>query len=186
MVVVTPRRVWLTFSSCAVTAALLCWVLYLLAVRGGFSTELAVLFAGGVFIVSMGALGLGALRRLRNPEWNPWSNPPTPNPTVVFWVATGVVVPVLAHMFYLGASFIVALILTAIQAMGFPIASIAEPIFWIAAVISLGCASAAWWGLWKQYKASLKKMGIDKEREQKGNANLSARSPEISAGTPTS
>lgn len=157
MVAVTTRRLWLTFSSCLVAGVVFCLGLYFLAIRGGVSTGLAALWAGATFVVFIVALGLGALRMLRNPEWNAWSNPPEPSTGLVFWMATGVVVPALAFVLHLGISFIVAVVLATIQAAGLPVARIVEPVSWIAAAVSLGCASAAWWLIWEQYKDSLKR-----------------------------
>jgi hypothetical protein len=82
-----------------------------------------------------------------------------PGTRAVFWMAAGMVVPVLAFILHLGTSFIVAVILATIQAMSFPIAGIVEPVVWIAAAGSLACASAAWSLIWKQYKASVNKNG---------------------------
>ena len=108
-----------------------------------------------VFIV---AVGLGALRILRNPEWNLWSNP-RPSTSVYFWMATGVVVPVLAFVLHVGTSFIVVTILAVLQGMGLPVVRVVEPVSWVAAAISLGFASAAWLVIWKRYKASLNEKG---------------------------
>jgi hypothetical protein len=88
-----------------------------------------------------------AIATLVQPEAEHWG----------FWIATGVAVPVLACILNLGTSFIAAIVLMMIQAAGLPVTRLAEPLSWIAAAISLACASAAWWVIWKQYKASLNK-----------------------------
>lgn len=155
MVAVTKDRLWLTLLSCLVTAVIFCAGLYFLAIRGGASFALAALWVGTTFGVSVIALGCG-LRVLRDPQSQPWSNPRL-STRVYFWIATGVVVPVLACILNLGASFIAAIVLMMIQAAGLPVTRLAEPLSWIAAAISLACASGAWWVIWKQYKASLNK-----------------------------
>ena len=103
--------------------------------------------------------GLGIAPRAGDPNRNPVSNPQLPkllSPKPILWIGAAVVIVVLADMINLGMTFILVAAVAALQSVGPRISDILVKVAaWIGAGVSLACAAAVWWTLWKRFKAPL-------------------------------
>ena len=150
MPTMTKRRLWLNSFSSLVILALLCVGFYFLAVRAGLSNQTAALWAGATFALFVAALTYGTMRALRDPTWNPERAPRLPRP-VIFWLATGIVLPMLVSLLHLGVSFLLVAVLTMIAAVGVEVSSrIVGLASWVGISMSLISGCALWWFLWKR------------------------------------
>ena len=116
---------------------------------------MAALWAGGMFVLFVAAATYGMMRWLRDPAWDSEHAPRLPIPRlprpVIFWLATGIVLPMLVSLLHLGVSFLLVAVLTMIAAVGVEVSSrIVGFTSWVGISMSLISGCALWWFLWKR------------------------------------
>ena len=152
---ITPRRLWVNSFISLVILALFCVAFYYLAVYAGLSVWMAALWAGGVFVLFVVAATYGLMRLLRDPAWGPGRAPqfliPRLSRPVIFWMATGVILPMLFSLVNLAVSFLMVAFLTMIGVVGVEVSPrLVDLLSWVGMGMSLISACGVWWFLWKR------------------------------------